>query len=168
MFFWNSVCLESSERRQLDLCFPCLFPTQLVPPEVHHSVHFSSVSQSCLTLSHLMGCSTPGLPVHQELSSLLRLMSIQSMIPSSHLILCCPHLLLPSVFPSIRVFSNESVLCIRWLNYWSFSFSINPSSEYSGLIFFRIDLFRLVVKPSLKDFESNLASLLKEHSCMVV
>ena len=67
--------------------------------------------------------------------SLLKLMSIRSLMPSNHLILCCPLVLLPSIFPSIRVFSNESVLCIRWPKYWSFSFSISPSNEYSGLIF---------------------------------
>ena len=70
--------------------------------------------------------------------SLLKLMSIESVMPSNHLILCCP-LLLPSIVPSIRVFSNESVLCIRWPKYWSFSFTINPSNEYSGLISFRMD-----------------------------
>ena len=72
--------------------------------------------------------------------SLLKLMSIESVMPSNHLILCCSLLLLPSIFPSIRVFSNESVLCIRWPKYWSFSFSISPSNEYSGLISFRISL----------------------------
>ena len=70
--------------------------------------------------------------------SLLKLMSIELVMPSNHLILCCP-LLLPSIVPSIRVFSNESVLCIRWPKYWSFSFTINPSNEYSGLISFRMD-----------------------------
>ena len=70
--------------------------------------------------------------------SFLKLMSIMSLMSYNHLILCCPHLL-PSIFPSIRVFSNESVLCIRWTKYWSFSFSISPSNEYSGLISFRID-----------------------------
>ena len=70
--------------------------------------------------------------------SLLRLMSIESVMPSNHLILCCPLLLLPSVFPSIRVFSSESVLCIRWPKYWGFSFSISPSNEYLGLISSRI------------------------------
>ena len=71
--------------------------------------------------------------------SLLKLMSIESVMPSNHLILCCPLLLLPSIFPSIRVFSSESVLCIRWLDYWSLSFSISPSIEYLGLISFRTD-----------------------------
>ena len=77
--------------------------------------------------------------------SLLKLMPIESVMPSNHLILCHPLLLLPSIFPSIRVFSNESALHIRWPKYWSFSFSISPSKEYSGLIFFRIDWFDLLV-----------------------
>ena len=76
--------------------------------------------------------------------SLLKLMSTESVMPSNHLIICCPLLLLPSVFPSIRVFSNESVLCIRWPKYWNFSFSISPSNVYSGLISFRIDLLDLL------------------------
>ena len=83
--------------------------------------------------------------------SLLELMSIKSVIPSNHLILCCPLLLLPSIFPSIKIFSNESVLCIRWPKYCSFSFSINPSNEYSGLISFRMDwLDLLAVQGTLK------------------
>ena len=83
--------------------------------------------------------------------SLLKLMSIDSVMPSSHLILCHPLLLLPSIFPSIRVFSNESTLCIRWPKYWSFSFSISPSNEYPGLISFRIDwLDLLAVQGTLK------------------
>ena len=76
--------------------------------------------------------------------SLLKLMSVESVIPSKHLMLCCPLLLLPSVIPSIRVFSNESVLCIRWPKYWSFSFSISPFNEYSGLISFRMDWLNLL------------------------
>ena len=86
-----------------------------------------------------MDCSTPGFPVHTNSRSLLKLMSIESVIPSNHLILCHPLLLLPSIFPSIRVFSNELVLHIRWPKYWSFRFSISPSSEYSGLIDFPYD-----------------------------
>ena len=89
-----------------------------------------------------MDCSMPGLPGGLEMSnsqSLLKLMSIESVMPSNHLILCHPFLLLPSIFPSIRVFSNESVLCIRWPKYWSLSFNISPSNEYSGLISFRMD-----------------------------
>ena len=108
--------------------FTCLLP-------------FSSVTQSCLTLCRPMDCSTPRFPVHNSLS-LLILVFIESVMPSNYLILC-RILLLPSIFPSIRVFSNESVLCIRWLKYWSFSFSISPSNPYSGLISFRIHWFDL-------------------------
>ena len=104
------------------------------------SVQFISVTQSCPTLCDPMDCSTPGFPITKS-QSLLKLMSIKSMVPSNHLILCCPLLLLPSIFPNIRVFSNESVLHIMWPKYWSFSFSISPSNEYLGLISFRIDWF---------------------------
>ena len=89
--------------------------------------------------------------------SLLKLMSIESVMPSNHLILCHPLLFLTSIFPNIRVFSKESVLCIRWPNFWSFSFSISPSNEYSELISFRIDCFDLAVQGTLK-------SLLQHHS----
>ena len=102
------------------------------------SVQFSS-HQSCPTLCNHIDCSRPGLPVYQNSQSLLKPMSTGSVMPFNHLILCCPLLLLLSVIPSIRVFSNESALCIRWPKYWSFGFSISPSDEYSGLISFRID-----------------------------
>ena len=98
-------------------------------------VIFSSGAQLCSTLCDPMDCSTPGLPVITNSWSLLKLMSIELVMPSSHLMLCRPLLLLPSIFPSIRVFSNESVLPIRWPKYWSFSVSISPSNEYSGLIY---------------------------------
>ena len=93
------------------------------------------------SLCNPMDCSTPGLPVLPVANSqsLLKLISIKSVMPSNHLILCRPLLLPPSIFPSIRVFSNEPVLRIRWPEYWSFSFSIGPSNEYSGLISFRMD-----------------------------
>ena len=90
--------------------------------------------------------------------SLLKLMSIESVMPSNHLILCCPLLLLPSIFPSIRVFSNESVLPIRWPKYWSFSFSISPSKEHPGLISFRMDWLCLLA------VQGTLKSLLQHHS----
>ena len=90
--------------------------------------------------------------------SLLKLMSIEPVMPSNHHILCRPLLLLPSIFPSIRVFSNESALCIRWPKHWSFSFTINPSSEYSGLISFRINGFHLL------SVQGTLKSLLQNHS----
>ena len=85
-------------------------------------------------------------------------MSIESVMPSNYLLFCCPFLLPPSIFPSIRVFSNESVLCIRWSKYWSFSFSISPSNEYSGLISFRMDWLDLLV------IQGTLMSLLQHHS----
>ena len=90
--------------------------------------------------------------------SLLKLVSIEPVMPFNYLILCCPLLLLPSIFPSTRVFSSESALCIRWPKHWSFSFSINPSSEYSGLISFRIDWFDLLT------VRRTLKSLLQHHS----
>ena len=102
------------------------------------SVQFRSVAQSCPTLCNPMNRSTPGLPVITNSRSSLRLTSIKSVMPSSHLILCRPLLLLPPIPPSIRVFSNESTLRMRWPKYWSFSFSIIPSKEYPGLIFFRM------------------------------
>ena len=96
---------------------------------------FCSVTQSCLTLSDPMDCSMPGFPVHHQLSELTQTYSnIELVMPSNHLILCHPLLFLPSSFPNIRVFSRESVLCIRWPKYWSFSFNISPANEYSGLI----------------------------------
>ena len=114
---------------------------------------FSSVQ----SLSRVQLFATPWTAAHQaSLSitnsrSLLKLMSIESVMPSNHLILCHPLLLLPSIFTSIRVFSNESVLCIRWPKYWSFSFSISPSNEYSGLFSFRMDwLDVLAVQRTLK------------------
>ena len=108
-------------------------------------------------LSHVQLFATPWTAAHQasltitNSQNLLKFMSIESVIPSNHLILCYPLLLLNSIFSSIRVFSNESVLCIRWPKYWSFSFSISPSNEYPGLISFRIDwLDLLAVQGTLK------------------
>ena len=102
-----------------------------------------SVTKSRPTLCDPMDGSTPGFPVLHHLRSLLKLMSTESVMPPNNLILCCPLLLLPSIFSSNRVFSNELVLHIRWPKYWSFSFSISPSNEYSGLSSFRIDWFDL-------------------------
>ena len=116
-----------------------------------------SLAQSCLTLCDPMDCSTPGFPVPHHLPELAQLMSIVSVMPSNHLTLCRP-LLLPSIFPSIKVFSNESVLCIRWPKYWSFSFSISPFNEYSGLISFRMDWLDLLA------VQGTLKSLLQHHS----
>ena len=119
----------------------------------------SSVTQSCLTLCDPMEYSMPGFPVlHHGPQSLLQFMSIESVMLSNHLILCHSLLYLPSVFPSIRVFSIESALCIRWPKYWSFSFNIGPSNEYSGLISFRMDWFGLLA------VQRTLKSLLQHHS----
>ena len=104
----------------------------------------SSVAQSCLTLSDPMDCSTPGLPVHHELPELLKLMSIKSVMPSNHLILCRHLLLPPLIFSSIRVFSNKLVHHIRWPKYWNFTFSISPFNEHAGLISFRMDWLNLL------------------------
>ena len=113
-----------------------------------------------------MDCSTPGFPVHHHSWSLLKLMSIELVMPSNHLILCHPLLLLPSIFPSIRVFSNESVLGIRWPKYWSFSFSISPSNEYSGLISLRMDwLDLLAVQGTLKSLLQHYCSKASIFQC---
>ena len=122
------------------------------------NLQFNSVAQLCPTLCNPMNCSTPGLPVHHQLRSSLRLTSIESVMPSSHLILCRPLLLLPRIPPSIRVFSNESALRMRWPKYWSFSFSIIPSKEIPELISFRMDWLDLLV------VQGTLKSLLQHHS----
>ena len=126
-----------------------------------------SISQSLVvvqSLSCVQLFATPWTAAHQTSLSItislssLKLMSIESVMPSNHLILCHPLLHLPSIFPSIRVFSKESVLCIRWPKYWSFSFCLSPSSEYSGLISFRIDWLDLLA------VQGTLKSLLQHHS----
>ena len=115
-------------------------------------------------LSHVRLFATPWTAAHHaslsitNSQSLLKLMSIESVMPSNHLILCRPLLLLPSIFPSIRVFYSESVLCVRWPKYWSFSFSISPSNEHPGLISFRMDWFDLLA------VQGTLKSLLQHHS----
>ena len=119
-----------------------------------------------------MDCSMPGFLVLNNSQSLLKLMSIESVMPSNHLILCCPLILLPSIFPSIRVFSNESVLHTRWPKYWSFSFSISSSDKYSGLISFRMDWFDLLaVQGTLKTLlqhYSSKASILQHSAFSIV
>ena len=123
-----------------------------------------SLEDSVQSLSRVWRFTTPWTTACQaSLSitnswSLLKLMSIESVMPSSHLILCCPLLLLPLIPPSIRVFSNESALCIKWPKYWSFSFNISPSNEHSGLISFRMDWLDLLA------VQGALRSLLQHHS----
>ena len=125
---------------------------------------FGGIGHQLLSRSVMSNSVIPGIVACQaSLSftvsqSLLKLTSIESVMPSNHLVLCRPLLLLPSIFPSIRVFSKESALCIRWPKYWSFSFSISPSNKYSGLISFRIDWFHLFV------VQGTLKSLLQHHS----
>ena len=122
-----------------------------------YSIQFSSVAQSCPTLCDPINRSTPGLPVHHQLLEFTQTNSVHRVgMPSSHLILCHPLLFLPLVFPRIRVFSNESALCIRWPKYWSFRFS--PSNECSELISFKIDWFGLLA------VQGTLKSLLQHHS----
>ena len=121
------------------------------------SVQFDSVAQLCPTLRpHGLQHARPPLSII-SFQSLLKLMSIESVMPSNHLILCCP-LLPPSIFPSLRVFSNESALCIKWPKYWSFSFNISPSNEYSGLMSFRMEWLNLLA------VQGTLRSLLQHHS----
>ena len=110
-------------------------------------VHFSSGEQSCPTLCDPMNGSMAGLPVHHQLPETTQPMSIQSVMPSSHLLLCHPLLLLPPIPPSIGVFFNESTLCMRRPKYWSFSFNISPSNEHPGLISLRMDLLDLLAVP---------------------
>ena len=122
------------------------------------SFSVSSVPQSCPTLCDPVDPARQASLSITNSRSLLRLMSVESVMPTNHLILCHPLLLLPSIFPSIRVFSNESVLCIRWPKYWSFSFSISPSNEYSGLISFRMGWLDVLA------VQGTLKSLLQHHS----
>ena len=136
---------------------------------MEHSVHFSSVQ----SLSRVRLFATPWTAARQSSlsitnsQSLLKLMSIKSVMPSNHLVLCHSIFLLTSIFPSIRVFSNESVLHNRWPKYWSFSFSISPSSEYSGLISFRMEWFDLIaVQGALKSFLHHHSSKASNSSAL--
>ena len=145
------------------------FSTQLSPESNSHmhtsvefsSVQFSSFAQSCPTLCDPMNHSMPGLPVHHQLPELTQTQSIESVMPSSHLILCRTLLLLPPISPSIRVFSNESTLRMRWTKYWSFNLSISPSNEHPGLVSFRMDwLDLLAAQGTLK---SLLQTTVQKH-----
>ena len=163
--------------KQKQINYPLLIPTAQLGDGWQNNPVYLSVS-SLQSLSCVWLFETPRTEEHQaSLSitnsrSLLKLMSIKSVMPSSHLILCRPFLLLPSIFPSIRVFSSESVHCIRWPNYWSFSFSISPSNEYSGLISFRIDCFDLLaVQETLKSplqHHNSKASILWSSAFFIV
>ena len=134
----------------------------------HNGTFFQPLLKVVQLLSPVWLFATPWTAAHQASLSLTisqslpKFMSIELVMPSNHLILCHPFLLLPSIFPSIRVFSNESVLRIRCLKYWSFSFSISPSNEFSGLIFFRMDWFYLLA------VQGTLKSPLQHHSSKAI
>ena len=137
----------------------------------------NNIASPLSSVSVRSNSATPWTAAHQTSLSitsswdLFKLLSIESVVPSHHLILCCPLFLPPSIFPSIRVFSSESVLHIRWSNYWSFSFSISPSNEYSGLISFRIDWLDLAVQKTLKSLlqhHSSKASILQRSAFFIV
>ena len=135
----------------------CLLVSKWKSRYTVYTHQFSSVQPlSRVRLCDPKHCNTPGSFTNSW--SFLKLMSIESVMPSKHLILCHPLLLTPSIFPSIRIFSNESVLCIRWPKYWSFSFSISPFKEYSGLISFRMDWLDLLA------VQGSLKSLFQHHS----
>ena len=161
----SSSCLENSHGQEEPGCLQSMGSQRVEHDWVmkHRTAHFftaqfSSVTQSCLILCDPMNCSRPGLPVHQQTQSLPKPMSIESVMPSNHFILCHALLLLLSIFPITRVFSNESALCIRWPKYWCFSFSISPSNEHPGLISFRMDCLDLLA------VQGTLKSLLQHHS----
>ena len=145
--------LKKKKKRELPFCYCC-------------SVVFNSL-RSCGLQRTRLPCPSPSLRACSN-----KLMSVESVMPSNHLILCCPLLLLPSSFPSIRVFSNESTLYMRWPKYWSFSFSISPSNEYLGLISLRIDCYDLLaVKGTLKSLlqhHSSKASILQHSAFFIV
>ena len=138
-FYWTSVLSTNSTINIKYLCMISL--VQLLSCVWLFATPWTAPCQASLSITNSQ--------------SLLKLMSIESVMPSNHLILCRPRLLPPSIFPSIRVFANESVLHIRWPKYWSFSFSISPSNEYSGLISFRIDWFDLLAVQGFSGVFSN-------------
>ena len=167
--FTNSHSLPKP--MSIELVMPCNYLILCCPllllPSIFPSIRVFSKSQLFTSGSQNMGVSastsvlpmnTPGSFVLHCLQEFTQFMSIELVMPSNHLVLCCPLLLLPSIFPSIRVFSNESVLHIRWPKYWSFSFSISPSNDYSGLSSFRMDRLDLLV------VQGTLKSLLQHHS----
>ena len=131
-----------------------------------------SVAKLYPSLCNPMNHSTPGPPVHHQLPEFTKPMSIESVMPSNHLILCRPLLLLPSIFPSIRDYLNESAVCIRWPKYWSFCFSKSPSNEYSVLILLKIDRFDLFAVQwtlkSLLQYHSSKASILRNSVFFIV
>ena len=157
-----------------EICYKCKVYTRFLRLS-RRKKKDCKISRSVQSLSHVRLFATQARQASLSITNaqgLFKLMSIESVMPSNHLILCHPLLLPPSIFPSIRVFSNESVLCIRWPKYQSFSFSISPSNEYSGLISFRIDWFDLLaVQGTLKSrlqHHNSKASILQHSAFFVV
>ena len=149
---WHKMASEDSIKRNTIVDWS----GGIISSRAFSSVQFSSVAQACPTLCDPMDCKTPGLPVYHHLPEFTQTHAHLVMVmPSNHLILCCPLLLPLSVFPSIRVFSDESALRIRWWKYWSFSFNISPSNEYSGLICFRMDCWISLQSKGLSRVFSN-------------
>ena len=159
--------------QSLLVCISCLYPLNIrvySDPYLLMTQFSSVVAQSCPTLCNPMNCRTAGLPVITNCQSLPKLMSIESVMPSHHLLLCRPLLLLPSIFPIIRFFSKESALRIRWPKYSSFSFNVSPSNEHPGLISLRMDWLDLLAvqgtlqesspTPQFKSINSSLLSFL--------
>ena len=163
---WRVTILVGKEKKRIHFIDEGMFYSNLIGSyswtiswwEVWAEVQFNAVTQSCLTHWDPMNRSTPGLPVHRQFPDSFRLVSIESLMPSCHLILCHPLLLLPPIPTSISVFSNESTLRMTWPRYWSFSFSISPSKEHPGLISFRMDWLDLLA------VQGTLKSLLQHHS----
>ena len=147
----RQIKMCSSTKTEKHTCTQCSLSSELLFSSVQ------SLSRVWLFVTPWTVAHQPSLSITNSWSS-LKLLSIESVMPSNHCILCCPHLLLPSIFPSIGVFSNESVLHIRWPKYWNFSFSISSSNEYSGLISFRMDQLDLLA------VQGTLKSLLQHHS----
>ena len=148
--------------------------TKWIEPPSHllrEETSVSSLSRVCLSVTPWAAAHQASLSITNS-QSLLKLMSTESAIPSNHLILCCSLILLPSIFSSIRVFSNESVIRIKWPKYWSFSFSISPTNEYSGLTHFRNDWFDLLaVQGTLKSLfqhHSSKALIIQHSACFIV
>ena len=163
--------LFPSQRFLLTILY-CPLVFLLIVGLLQASVQFSSVTQSCLTLCDPINHSTPGFPVHHQLPEFTQTHIHKLMTPSSHLILCRPLFFLPPIPPSIRVFSNESPLHMRWPKYWSFSFSIIPSKEIPGLISFRMDCLDLLAvqgtHKSLFQHHSSKASILWPSAFFIV
>ena len=156
--WWWSMCFLSSHGQHSVGAEVCADPSLSREAWQCCDLQFRSVTQSFSALCSPIDCSTPGFPVHHQLLELMQTHIHWVGDAIQHLILCCPLLLPPSVFPSIRIFSNKLVLCIRWSKYWSFSFIISPSNEYSGLISSRMDWLDLLA------VQGTLKSLLQHRS----